>query len=175
MSVLSFRSLIGSSNLPSTLILTINGDAGTSGTDDTGYLGEEAQPLETGEFYDVGPDHLYREEISRVVIAGLMGGYESGLFKPRGTVTRSQFAKIAVSLYNNMNPGDQIEVVNVTERPFDDVAIDSGNTGDASDWMAAAKKAGLVSGVTSARLCAQRRDPPRPDGHHDVPCDGLGR
>ncbi len=149
-SVLSFRSLIGSSNLPSTLILTINGDAGTSGTEDTGYLGEVSEPLETGEFYDVGPDHPYHDEISRVVDAGLMGGYDSGLFKPQGTVTRSQFAKIAIGLYNTTNPGDPIDVVNVTERPFDDVAIDSGTTGDASDWIAAAKNAGLVSGVTSA-------------------------
>jgi stage II sporulation protein D len=148
-SVLSFRSLIGSSNLPSTLILTINGDAGDAGTTDPGYLGEGSEPLEAGEFYDVGPDHLYREEISRVVVAGLMSGYESGLFKPGGTVTRSQFAKIAISLHNATNPDDRIEVVNVTERPFDDVAVDSGTTGDASDWIAAAKKAGLVSGVTS--------------------------
>ena len=35
-----------------------------------------------GEFYDVGADHLYHDEISRVVTAELMSGYEDGLFKP---------------------------------------------------------------------------------------------
>ncbi len=136
-SVMSFRSLIGSSNLPSTLIVSINGDSGTG------------EPLAPGEFYDVGSSHLYHDEISRVVTTGLMGGYENGLFKPDGTVTRSQFAKIAVSLYNVMHTDDQIDVINVTTKPFEDVPIDSGTTGDASDWIAAAKKAGLVSGVTS--------------------------
>jgi stage II sporulation protein D len=148
-SVLSFRSLVGSSNLVSTLILTINGDAGTSGTNEPGYMGEGSEPLEPGEFYDVGADHLYHDEISRVVAAGLMSGYETGLFNPEGAVTRSQFAKIAVSLYNLANPDGRIEVVNVTTKPFNDVAIDSKTTGDISDWIAAAKKAGLISGVDS--------------------------
>ena len=136
-SVQSFRSLIGSSNLPSTLILSVNGEGGTG------------EPLAEGEFHDVGVDHLYHDQISRVVAAGLMSGYEGGLFKPEGTVTRAQFAKIAVNLYNLLNPGSEIQVVNVTAKPFGDVAIDSLTTGDASDWIAAAKKGGLVAGVTA--------------------------
>ncbi len=132
----SFRSLLGTSNLPSTLIVSINGNPG-------GVL------LEPGEFYDVGPGALYRAEISRVVAAGLMSGYDNGLFKPLGTITRSQFAKIAVNLHNATHPNDLIEVVNVTARPFEDVPLDSDTTGDASDWIAAAKKAGLVTGMTS--------------------------
>ena len=78
-----------------------------------------------------------------------MGGYEGGLFKPEGAVTRAQFAKIAVGLFNLLNPGAQIQMVNVTTKPFDDVAIDSRTTGAASDWIAAAKKGGLVLGVTA--------------------------
>jgi hypothetical protein len=39
-------------------------------------------------------------------------------------------------------------VVNVTEAPFADVPVDPQVTGDVSDWVAAAKKAGLVTGVT---------------------------
>lgn len=135
--VQSFRSLVGSSNLPSTLVLSINGEGGAG------------EPLPQGEFHDVGVAHLYHDQISRVVAAGLMGGYEGGLFKPEGAVTRAQFAKIAVGLFNLLNPGAQIQMVNVTTKPFDDVAIDSRTTGDASDWIAAAKKAGLVLGVTA--------------------------
>lgn len=166
-SVLSFRSLIGTSNLPSTLILTINGDTGTGTTvgDSGGDQGEDGgsgggdpggsgggTPLMPGEFYDVGTSHLYHDEISRVVTAELMGGYENGLFKPDGTVSRAQFAKIAVSLYNLMHAGDQIAVVNVTTRPFDDVAIDSKKVGDISDWIAAAKDAGLISGISATNF-----------------------
>ncbi|MBN1322258.1 MAG: SpoIID/LytB domain-containing protein [Thermoleophilia bacterium] len=136
-SVQSFRSVIGTSNLPSTLILSVNGEGGAG------------EPLAEGEFHDVRANHLYHDQISRVVTAGLMGGYEGGLFKPEGTVTRAQFAKIAVNLYNLLNPGSEIQVVNVTAKPFDDVAIDSRSPGDASDWIAAAKMAGLVAGVTA--------------------------
>jgi SpoIID/LytB domain protein len=135
-SISSFRSLLGTSNLPSTLIVRINGNPG-------GVF------LEPGEFYDVGPGALYRAEISRIVAAGLMSGYGNGLFKPLGTITRSQFAKIAVNLHNATHPNDLIEVVNVTARPFADVPFDSDTMGDASDWIAAAKKAGLVIGMTS--------------------------
>ena len=160
-SVVSFRSLVGSGNLPSTLILTVNGDpgvgttpgdSGDQGGDGNGGTGDNggAGSLMPGEFYDVGADHLYHDEISRVVTAELMGGYENGTFKPDGTVSRAQFAKIAVGLYNLMHTGDQIAVVNVTSKPFADVAIDSKKVGDVSDWIAAAKNAGLISGVSSA-------------------------
>ena len=103
-----------------------------------------------GEFYDVGSSHLYHDEISRVVTAGLMGGYENGLFRPDGSVSRAQFAKIAVSLYNLMHVGDPIQIVNVSTKPFDDVAVDSRQVGDTSDWIAAAKSAGLISGITGS-------------------------
>ena len=160
-SVVSFRSLIGSGNLPSTLILTVNGDPGVGTTPgDSGDARRRQQDggnggagsLMPGEFYDVGADHLYHDEISRVVTAELMGGYENGLFKPDGTVSRAQFAKIAVGLYNLMHAGDQIAVVNVTSKPFADVAIDSKKVGDISDWIAAAKNAGLISGVSAGNF-----------------------
>ena len=49
-----------------------------------------------------------------------------------------------------MHVGDQIVVVNVTTKPFDDVPIDSKKVGDLSDWIAAAKSAGLITGVTGS-------------------------
>jgi len=132
----SFRSAVGTSNLPSTLILTINGEAGAG------------SPLAVGEFYDVGPYHLYHDEIKRVVESGLMSGYGNGLFKPENSVTRWQFAKIAVCLYNALHPQAPIALVNVAKKPFADVPVDSTVTGDMSDWVAAAKSGGLVRGVS---------------------------
>ncbi len=118
--------------LRSTLILSVTG----------------GEPLAPGEFYDVGTSHVYHDQIARVVTAGLMSGYDSGLFKPGNSVTRWQFAKIAVNLHNILHPEDPIELVNVTTTPFVDVPMDKNVVGDASDWVAAAKKAGLVSGVS---------------------------
>jgi len=132
-SAASFRGLFGYSSMRSTLILSVTG----------------GEPLALGEFYDVGSNHLYHDEIARMVTAGLMNGYANGLFKPEGSVTRWQFAKVAVNLHNLMYPEDEIVLENVTRPPFADVPVDSGTLGDMSDWVAAAKEAGLVTGVTS--------------------------
>lgn len=132
----SFRSAVGTGTLPSTLILTINGESGVG------------EPLALGEFYDVGPYHLYHDEIKQVVELGLMSGYGNGLFGPEKSASRWQFAKISVCLYNLLHSGDPIRLSNVEKKPFADVPVDTGVTGDPSDWVAAAKSAGLVRGVT---------------------------
>lgn len=129
-SATSLKSCLG---LRSTLILTITG----------------GDPLEAGEFFDVGPGHLYHDQIARMVSAGLMNGYVGGLFKPDGSITRWQFAKISVNLYNIMHPERPIEVVDVTTPPYADVPMKIGTLGDESDWVSAAKNAGLVRGVTA--------------------------
>jgi SpoIID/LytB domain protein len=129
-SAMSLKSLLG---LRSTLILTITG----------------GEPLALGEFYDVSVNHLYHDQIARVVTTGLMGGYDNGLFKPDGSITRWQFAKISVNLYNVIHPSGQITLVDVTTPPFTDVPMKIGTLGDESDWVSAAEKAGLVEGVTS--------------------------
>ena len=49
-----------------------------------------------------------------------------------------------------MHVGDPIQIVNVSTKPFDDVAVDSRQVGDTSDWIAAAKSAGLISGITGS-------------------------
>jgi len=128
----SFRALFGYSRMRSTLIVNIVSPA----------------PLPAGEYYDVGPNYLYHDQIARVTAAGLMSGYDSGLFKPESPVSRWQFAKIAVCLHNALYPDDQIAVVDVSTRPFSDVPLQPGVLGDESDWVAAAKGAGLVAGVT---------------------------
>ncbi len=129
----SFRALFGYSTMRSTLFLSITG----------------GQDLTPGEFYDVGANHLYHEQIARMVTSGLMGGYDGGLFKPDGSITRWQFAKISVGLYNIMHPENPIPLVDVTTSPYTDVPMKIGTLGDESDWVAAAKNAGLVTGMTS--------------------------
>jgi SpoIID/LytB domain protein len=149
----TLRTLLG---LPSTLILSVAG----------------GEPLALGEFYDVGFDYIYHDQIARVVIAGLLSGYDTGLFKPENPVTRWQFAKIAVNLYNIMHPDEQISVVNVTTAPFEDVPVKREETGDVSDWVAAAKGAGLVTGVTSTSY--QPYEIVRRDQMATMMCRALG-
>jgi SpoIID/LytB domain protein len=129
-SATSLKSLLG---LRSTLFLTITG----------------GEALPAGEFYDVGANHIYHDEIARVVNSGLMAGYDGGLYKPDGSITRWQFAKISVNLYNLMHPGSPIPLIDVKTPPFSDVPAKFGTLGDESDWVAAAKNAGLITGTTS--------------------------
>ena len=122
------------------------GTGGGGGGGDGGDDGD-ATPLPPGEFTDVPPGHIYAAEIKRIALEGLVNGYASGEFRPDASVSRWQFAKIAIGLHNVLLPGDQIDVVDVSERPFLDVPPRPGTLGDESDWVAAAKEAGLVYGV----------------------------
>ena len=137
-----FRSRFGYSKLKSTLILTITNPDGTvsSGPD----LGGGGDTL----YSDVPLSHLYHQEIGRVSEEGLVAGYPDGGFRPEESVSRWQFAKMMVGLHNALFPEDQIEVKNVSARPFPDVPPDSSVSGDESDWVAAAFRAGLVRGDT---------------------------
>lgn len=47
-------------------------------------------------FYDVPKDHWAFEYIAELVDRGVLAGYEDGSFKPEGTVSRAEFAKIMV-------------------------------------------------------------------------------
>ena len=152
-SAISLKSCLG---LRSTLILTITG----------------GEPLAEGEFYDVGRNHQYHDQIARMVTAGLMNGYVGGLFKPEGSITRWQFAKIAVNLHNIMHPDDPIAVVDVSTAPFADVPARPGVLLDESDWVAAAKKAGLVTGTTGNNF--QPYEVMRRDHMAAMMCRALG-
>ncbi|HZJ02229.1 MAG TPA: S-layer homology domain-containing protein, partial [Thermoleophilia bacterium] len=98
-------------------------------------------------FVDVPPGHLYYEEIMGIADSGIVNGYPSDEFKPQAPATRWQFAKMAVGLHNALDLGE-IPVPDVTEAPFTDVSAQVGTAGDVSDWVAAAKEAGIVQGVT---------------------------
>ncbi|MCZ7664053.1 MAG: SpoIID/LytB domain-containing protein [Thermoleophilia bacterium] len=135
----SFRRLFGYSRMRSTLISEIVNPVGTP-------------PPPPGEFSDVPPGHIYKAEIERAVDEGLVGGYPSGEFKPDDPVSRWQFAKMAVGLHNALLPADPIPLVDVQGQPFWDVAVRPGVLGDESDWVAAAKGAGLVNGITDTNF-----------------------
>lgn len=47
-------------------------------------------------FYDVPKDHWAFSYIAELVDRGVLAGYEDGSFKPEGTVSRAEFAKIMV-------------------------------------------------------------------------------
>ncbi len=126
----AFRRCFGYEEMRSTLILSVAGPPS----------------LPPGEFYDLT---MYGAEIKKVVLAGLMGGYPNELFKPEDPLTRWQFAKIAVNLWNQRFPDNPIAVVDVPGQPFWDVPATPGVLGDESDWVTAAHKAGLMNGVTA--------------------------
>ena len=125
----SFRRCFGYDQMRSTLILSVTGPP----------------TLPPGEFYDVV---MYRAEITQVVLAGLMNGYPTEVFKPEASLTRWQFAKIAVNLYNLRFPESKIELLDVKGQPFWDVPTTPGVLGDEGDWVAAAQGAGLMNGVS---------------------------
>jgi len=103
-------------------------------------------------FTDVAPGSLYEDEIERVAALGLMSGYADGSFGPLQPVSRWQFAKMAVLLHNQLFPEDLIALVDVPQSPFWDVAARPGIRGDESDWVAAARQAGLVVGTSATRF-----------------------
>lgn len=128
-----FRRCFGYDEMRSTLILSVTGPP----------------TLPLGEFYDLT---MYGAEIKEVVLAGLMNGYPNELFKPEASLTRWQFAKIAVNLYNLRFPDEKIEVPDAKGQPFWDVPTTPGVLGDEGDWVAAAYGAGLMNGVSATNF-----------------------
>lgn len=129
----SFRRCFGYDEMRSTLILSVTGPP----------------TLPPGEFYDLT---MYGAEIKRVVLAGLMNGYPNELFKPEASLTRWQFAKIAVNLYNLRFPDSKIELLDAKGQPFWDVPTTPGVLGDEGDWVAAAREAALMNGVSATNF-----------------------
>lgn len=117
--------------------------------------------VENPGFTDVPPTHMYYDQIMRAAAESLVNGYPAGDFRPDVAVSRWQFAKMAVNLHNQLFPQDPIPLVDVSSGPFWDVAARPGTIGDESDWVAAAKKAGLVRGVSETQF--RPYDPVRRD------------
>ncbi len=68
-------------------------------------------------FPDVPPVHSFYEEIVRLASAGVVSGFDDGLFHPDDLVTRAQFAKIVVLALDKHTP----EIDNATTPTFSDV------------------------------------------------------
>ena len=68
-------------------------------------------------FPDVPPAHSFYEEIVGLASAGVVSGYDDGLFHPDDLVTRAQFAKIIVLALGKHTA----EIDNVADPTFTDV------------------------------------------------------
>jgi hypothetical protein len=87
---------------------------------------------QTNGFSDVEPEEWFNNAISTMANAGILKGYEDGTFRPRASITRAEFATIAIRFFQDFTS---------TETYFSDV---SGHWGEAYINMAAEK--GLIKG-----------------------------
>ncbi len=102
-------------------------------------LTEESRAIywsQENDFSDVAADSWYNNAISTLSGMDVLGGYLDGSFKPNASITRAEFAKIAVSFFDY---GDI-----VYDGSFSDV------TGDQwfAQYVAAAVELGLVRGYS---------------------------
>ena len=89
---------------------------------------------ETNDYTDVSPADWFNNAVSTLSRMGILGGYEDGTFRPNATITRAEFAKIAVSFFEY----EDIEAENI----FTDVAEGSWY----ENFVAAAAEIGLIEG-----------------------------
>ena len=69
---------------------------------------------DTNSYTDVAAGSWYNNAVSTLSAMGVLGGYEDGSFRPNASITRAEFAKIAVSFF-------ELEGLDC-ENPFLDVA-----------------------------------------------------
>ena len=55
---------------------------------------------ETNAYTDVAAGSWYNIAVSTLSNMGILGGYEDGTFRPNASITRAEFAKIAVSFFD---------------------------------------------------------------------------
>lgn len=89
---------------------------------------------QTNGYTDVPPDLWCCNAISTLTRMGILGGYQDGTFQPYGTITRAQFAKLAVGFFETARRGYQ--------GTFPDVAEDAWYAG----YVEAAARVGLLGG-----------------------------
>ncbi|SHO53749.1 S-layer homology domain-containing protein [Anaerocolumna xylanovorans] len=93
------------------------------------------------EFNDISQDSWYAGAVNRVTALGLMRGNEDEAFKPKGYITREQFAKIIVMAAGY---ADEAKALKGT-RIFDDVKAGTSFNG----YVAVAYKKGIMKGITA--------------------------
>lgn len=89
---------------------------------------------DTNSYTDVAAGSWYNNAVSTLSAMGILGGYEDGSFRPNASITRAEFAKIAVSFF-------ELEGL-ACENPFLDVAPGAWY----AESVAAAAELGLIEG-----------------------------
>ena len=130
----------------------------------------ESHWTETNSYSDVAPTAWYNNAVSTLSRMGILGGYEDGTFRPNASITRAEFAKIAVSFFEYKDIA--------AENIFTDVAAGSWY----ESFVAVAAKLGLIEGyagnvyrpnesITRAEACTiiNRTLGRAPDADHLLP------
>ena len=130
----------------------------------------ESHWTETNSYSDVAETAWYNNAVSTLSRMGILGGYEDGTFRPNASITRAEFAKIAVSFFEY----EDISAENI----FTDVAAGSWY----ENFVAVAAKLGLIEGyagnvyrpnesITRAEACTiiNRTLGRAPDADHLLP------
>lgn len=129
---------------------------------------------ESNDYTDVASADWFNNAVSTLSNMGILGGYEDCTFRPNATITRAEFAKIAVSFFDR----EGIEADNV----FVDVAEGSWY----EDYVAVAAEIGLIEGyagdifrpdasITRAEACTiiNRTLGRAPDKDHLLPVNEM--
>ena len=125
---------------------------------------------ETNAYSDVAAGSWYNIAVSTLSNMGILGGYEDGTFRPNASITRAEFAKIAVSFF------DWADVYAVNS------FVDVRDSAWYADYVAVAAEIGLIEGyggnvfrpdatITRAEACTiiNRTLGRAPDADHLLP------
>ena len=125
---------------------------------------------ETNAYSDVAAGSWYNIAVSTLSNMGILGGYEDGTFRPNASITRAEFAKIAVSFFDWAD----IEAVNSF--------VDVRDSAWYANYVAVAAEIGLIEGyggnvfrpeatITRAEACTiiNRTLGRAPDADHLLP------
>ncbi len=105
----------------------------------------EADPKSEPVFKDVDRQSSYYPAVQAAASAGIISGYEDGLFHPFEKITRAQAAKIIMNAYN---PKQIIEEI----KPFPDVPKNY----SLKDYVYGAAKAGVLKGYPNGMIMPDR-------------------
>ena len=125
---------------------------------------------ETNAYTDVADGSWYNIAVSTLSNMGILGGYEDGTFRPNASITRAEFAKIAVSFF------DWADVYAVNS------FVDVRDSAWYANYVAVAAELGLIEGyggnvfrpdatITRAEACTiiNRTLGRAPDADHLLP------
>ena len=122
-----------------------------AGSADDPYMNNAVVYLATREsappppsFLDVPADHPYRAAIEDLARAGIVGGYPvpgGSEYRPQNLVWRAQFAKMICEVWD-------LEVTEADESPFTDLEADDPASLYPHEYVAAAARAGITTGLT---------------------------